>query len=75
MKMSDRDKVSAAIIRQVERDLRKLLPDALILKAADFSEATYVAKAAVATDPALAEGYRKLARKAAKRAKKAKAPK
>ena len=62
---------SEAIIKEVEAGLRSLFPDALILKSSDLpDESDLLAKAKATNDPALAKGYRKLAKKAARKARK-----
>jgi hypothetical protein len=57
---------SEAIIAEVERGLKSLFEKALVIGASENEAATYEAKAASTTDPQLAKGYRKLAKRARK---------
>jgi len=64
------DAVSDAIVTQVEKQLRSMFADGVVLNVtADDTADEFIAKANATTDPALAAGYRKLARKHRKRKK------
>jgi len=62
--------VSDAILIRVEKQLQGMFENGVVMNVtADDTADEYVAKANTATDPALAAGYRKLARKHRKKRK------
>jgi hypothetical protein len=61
---------SAAIIAQVEANLRTMFAKGIVIETTGDDEAeAYLAKASMATDPVAARGYRELAEEARKAAK------
>jgi hypothetical protein len=59
---------SAAILAAVEKNLKGIFTDGAVIDVtSDVETDAYLAKAAATTDPVLAAGYRKLAKKAGKK--------